>query len=220
MPVTGREHRETTTQFTQIYPRRRPAQNSFAVFALSRPITQMSDNRDPQQHCPEGEHTLEWQTPEFQQPPVQPGGRIAIELPGEQQAASRDHADGEPTHARGHRVSLTAASVTAVLAACLGAALTLTVIHPIPRSRSSLRPSTSTKTELTAPGPRSYPGHRDRPRQPARSTTAPRAITRAGSDTAPPEPHRAPAPGAVVSQAPSSPVGQADEQTQGGAFSP
>jgi hypothetical protein len=194
--------------------------NSFAVFALSRPITQMSENSDPQIHQSSDAHTVEWERPEFEQSSSQSGERITIELPGEQQAAPGCHADAEPAHVRGHRVSLTAASVAAVFAGCAGAALALTIDRPQPQP-PALR-STSTRTETTALGPRIRSQPRRRPLRPARSTTTPRMITRPRSDSGAPERQRAPVASVVVGPTSSPPVmGQADpEEHQSGAFSP
>ncbi len=182
----------------------------------------MSENSDPQIHQSSDAHTVEWERPEFEQSPSQSGERITIELPGEQQAEPRRHDDAEPAHARGHRVSLTAASVAAVLAACAGAALALAIARPPPGPQPPARRSTSTKTETTALRPRTRSQPRRRPLRPARPTTAPRMISRPSSDSGLPERQRAPAASVVVGPASSPPVvGQADpEEHQDGAFSP
>ena len=213
----------------------------FVVFTLSRSITQMSENNDPQndppqEHTPTADLTQEpgWETLEYEQPSTgQPVGERTIidlsdnrrALPG-RRARRAGEAPGEPSRPRRHGgLSWITASAAAVLAACVGAAIALAITSP-PKHSHATAPSTSTKPSSA---PRQPPPRREHHRQPQRRAKAPTTPTaaRASSDSRMPALSQAPAARPATSTAagtasPPAPVRQADAegQTTGGPFSP
>jgi hypothetical protein len=216
----------------------------FVVFTLSRSITQMSENNDPQYDDPPHEHTPTaditqepgWETLEYEHSSVgQPAGeRTVIELSGKRRASPgrrarrAGEAPGEPSRPRRHgELSWTTASAAAVLAACVGAAIALAITSP-PKHAHTTAPSTSAKLSSA---PRQPPPRRARHHpQPQRRAKAPTTLTaaRASSDSRMPTLPQTPAarsattPAAAGTASPPVPVRQADAegQTQGGPFSP
>ena len=215
----------------------------FVVFTLSRSITQMSENNDPQyddpphQHTPTAGVTQEpgWETLECEQPSVRQlaGERTVVELLGKRRASPgrrarrAGEAPGEPSRPRRHGgPSWITASAAAVLAACVGAAIALAITSP-PKHVHTTAPSTSAKLSSA---PRQPPPRREHHRQPQRRAKAPTTLTaaRASSDSRMPALSQAPAarsattPAAAGTASPPVPVRQADaeEQTTGGPFSP
>ncbi len=215
----------------------------FVVFTLSRSITQMSENNDPQYDDPPHEHTPTadltqepgWETLEYEHSSVgQPAGeRTVVELLGKRRASPgrrarrAGEAPGEPSRPRRHGgLSWITASAAAVLAACVGAAIALAITSP-PKHVHTTAPSTSAKLSSAPRQPRT---RREHHRQPQRRAKAPTTLTaaRASSDSRMPALSQAPAarstttPAAAGTASPPVPVRQADAegQTTGGPFSP
>jgi len=214
----------------------------FVVFTLSRSITQMSENNDPQYDDPPHRHTPTagvtqepgWETLEYEHSSVgQPAGeRTVVELSGKRRASPghrarrAGEAPGEPSRPRRDGgLSWITASAAAVLAACVGAAIALAITSP-PKHVYTTAPSTSAKRSSA---PRQPPPRREHHRQAQRRAKAPTTPTaaRASSDSRLPALSQAPAAKSATSTAagtasPPAPVRQADAegQTTGGPFSP